>query len=207
MRVLVTYGSKRGGTEGIARMIADELEAENVDVDVLPGGEVGSVQGYDAFVVGGAAYMYHWLKAATEFVTHHRTVLAQHPLWLFSSGPLGTETVDAQGKDVRVNAGPRELPEFEAAFQPREHRVFFGAFDPQSKPIGFVEHVVRLMPAARNAFPVGDFRDWQEIDDWAGSIASAQSIRAAPRIGRCCEAAVMTASALPGCARDPDHPC
>jgi hypothetical protein len=27
------------------------------------------------------------------------------------------------------------------------------------------------MPAARAAFPVGDFRDWQEIDVWAEGIA------------------------------------
>jgi hypothetical protein len=28
-----------------------------------------------------------------------------------------------------------------------------------------------MMPAARNAFPEGDFRDWGEIDAWAEGIA------------------------------------
>jgi menaquinone-dependent protoporphyrinogen oxidase len=29
------------------------------------------------------------------------------------------------------------------------------------------------MPAARNALPRGDFRDWPEIDAWADEIAAA----------------------------------
>ncbi len=33
--------------------------------------------------------------------------------------------------------------------------------------------VMRLMPAARDAIPAGDFRDWPEIEAWAESIAEA----------------------------------
>ena len=31
-----------------------------------------------------------------------------------------------------------------------------------------MERVTRLMPAARDALPTGDFRDWAEIDAWSG---------------------------------------
>ena len=34
-----------------------------------------------------------------------------------------------------------------------------------------MERVTRLMPAARDALPTGDFRDWAEIDAWSGRIA------------------------------------
>ena len=34
------------------------------------------------------------------------------------------------------------------------------------------ERIVRLMPAARNAMPIGDFRDWPAIDAWADDIAA-----------------------------------
>lgn len=35
MRVLVTYGSARGGTKGLARLVADDLRDEGVTVDLL----------------------------------------------------------------------------------------------------------------------------------------------------------------------------
>lgn len=33
------------------------------------------------------------------------------------------------------------------------------------------ERFVSLMPAARDALPDGDFRDWDAIDAWAAGIA------------------------------------
>ena len=32
------------------------------------------------------------------------------------------------------------------------------------------------MPAARNALPAGDFRDWTAIDAWANTIADELSL-------------------------------
>ena len=34
------------------------------------------------------------------------------------------------------------------------------------------ERLVRLMHAAKNAMPAGDFRDWPAIDAWADAIAA-----------------------------------
>lgn len=59
----------------------------------------------------GATYMFHWMKEAREFVTRNRALLAPRPVWLFSSGPLGTEATDKEGRDVRVALEAREIPE------------------------------------------------------------------------------------------------
>lgn len=171
MRVLVVYASRHGATQGIAEQIASTLDRSGVEATLRRADDVGDLAGYDAFVVGSAAYAFHWLKEATAFVRRNRTVLANRPVWLFSSGPLGTETTDAEGRDVRAASEPHEFAELRTAIHPRGERIFFGAYDPNQKPIGFTERVTRMMPATRAAVPVGDFRDWPEIEAWADTIA------------------------------------
>lgn len=171
MRVLVAYASRHGATRGIAERVAATLEHGGLEVTLKPADEVYDAGTYDAFVIGGAAYVFHWMKEATAFVERHRPLLASRPVWLFSSGPLGTSEVDAQGRDARESSTPREFADLAAEIHPREARVFFGAYDPTAKPIGLAERVTRMMPAARDALPAGDYRDWQEIEAWAGGIA------------------------------------
>ena len=163
MRVLVTYGSKRGGTEGIARMIADELEAENVDVDVLPGGEVGSVQGYDAFVVGGGLYANRWQRGARRFVKQHADVLRTHPVWFFSSGPL-----DDSASEHEIPP-PAQVQALMDRVGVREHITFGGRLEPEAK--GFLASRMAKTHA-------GDWRDPQRVKAWAHRIAQALTPRA-----------------------------
>ncbi len=172
MTVLVVYATRHGSTRGIAERIADRLRADGVQAEVKAASEVHDAARYDAFIVGGAAYMFHWLKDATSFVEHNRTVLASRPTWLFTSGPIGTDKVDKEGRDVLVTSVPKEYPRLRGLVHPRGERVFFGALDPNAKPIGAAERFMALMPAARNALPQGDFRDWPVIEAWADEIAN-----------------------------------
>ena len=113
--------------------------------------------------------MSSWLKGASDFVRRNTALLQSKPVWLFSSGPLG-ETKDAQGRDVRETTVPKEIAEFKVAIQPRDHQIFFGAFD--HTKLNFTHRMVYAMPAAKRLFTEGDFRDWKEIDAWAKSIAA-----------------------------------
>jgi menaquinone-dependent protoporphyrinogen oxidase len=88
MRVLVTWGSKRGGTEGIARMLADDLRSRGLEVDALPARRAARVRGFDAAVVGGALYANRWHASARRFIERRAADLRRVPVWLFSSGPL-----------------------------------------------------------------------------------------------------------------------
>ena len=67
---------------------------------------------------GGAAYMFHWLKDASTFARRHREELLRRPVWIFSSGPLGTDLVDEEGQDVRVAARPKEFTELSQQLRP-----------------------------------------------------------------------------------------
>jgi menaquinone-dependent protoporphyrinogen oxidase len=169
MSILVAYASKYGATQGIAERIAGKLRAAGQDAEARPVKAAGDLAAHKAVVIGSAVYFGSWLKEAMEFVRRNRAVLAARPVWLFSSGPLGTSATDAQGHDLRRAAEPKELAELRTAINPRDHRVFFGALD-RSK-MGFKDRMMTSLPAARALFLEGDFRDWTEVEAWAESIA------------------------------------
>ena len=138
----------------------------------VPVEDSGPPEQYDAVVLGGARRTCSTGSnppCSTRTATGTRC--AARPVWLFSSGPLGSDEVDAEGHDVRAGARPREFDELTAALSPRGERVFFGAFHPDQKPIGLGERITRAMPAAHDLLPGGDFRDWDDIEAWATHIA------------------------------------
>jgi menaquinone-dependent protoporphyrinogen oxidase len=175
MKVLVAYASKYGATEGIAERIAAKLTEQGLSVDARRVDTVADAGRYDAFVVGSAVYIGSWLKDAVQFVERNQPVLSTRPLWIFSSGPIGAATTDAQGRDVRTSAVRKEVAGLKESLAPRDHHVFFGAFDRSKLRIG--DRLIAAMPA----FPgsEGDFRDWNEIDAWSTAIA--QELSNAPR--------------------------
>ncbi|MGA8048056.1 MAG: flavodoxin domain-containing protein [Dermatophilaceae bacterium] len=171
MNILVAYATRHGSTAEIAEHIATTLTGKGHEALARPVEEVTGLDGYDAVVLGGAAYMFHWLKPAVRFAKKHRDELAAQPVWLFSSGPLGTDLVDAEGRDVLETTRPREFDDLTALLRPRGEQVFFGAYDPEAEPIGLAERFTRRLPAARDSMPAGDFRDWDAITVWAEQIA------------------------------------
>jgi len=76
---------------------------------------------------------------------------------LFSSGPLGDHVEDLEEQ-------PRQLEHIRRAIAPRDHRMFFGALD--RRVLSFSERMIVMAVKA----PVGDFRDWDDIDTWADGI-------------------------------------
>lgn len=170
MRVLVVYASKYGSTRDIAERIAETLNESGQEAEAVSAAKTRRLNGYDAYVIGSAVYMFSWLKEATDFVRRNTDLLKSKPVWLFSSGPLGTDTKDSQGREIRETTVPKEIAAFQAAIQPRDHHVFWGAFD--HTKLKFTHRMVYAMPAAKKLFTEGDFRDWDEINAWAKSIAA-----------------------------------
>jgi menaquinone-dependent protoporphyrinogen oxidase len=169
MHVLVAYATKHGATRQVAERIADTMRTAGLNVEAQPIKEVADVTVYDAFVVGGAVYFGSWLKEVTTFIQRNEATLSSRPVWLFSSGPLGTAATDANGCDLREATLPKELAGVTDAIMPRDHRVFFGALDHTTFDIP--ERLLWALPPSRGILIEGDFRDWAEIEAWAESIA------------------------------------
>lgn len=166
MRILVTYGSTRGGTQGLAEMVADDLRAEGFEVSLPPPQQVRGLDGYDAIIVGGALYASRWHKAARRFVKRHAAEIRQRPAFFFSSGPLDDS---ASRADIPPVKGVKTLMEKTGV---REHITFGGRLLPDAK--GFPASAM-----AKNR--AGDWRDAGQVKQWTRAIAS--QLRGQVRLG------------------------
>ena len=157
MRVLVTYGSTRGGTQELAEMVGTDLRAEGLTVDVVPPGKVRHINDYDAVIVGGALYASRWHRQSRRFVRRHTRELRQHPTYFFSSGPLDDSASHTAIQPVK---GVQALMQRVNA---RDHTTFGGRLAPDAK--GYPASVMAKKRA-------GDWRDPAQVRTWTHSIAT-----------------------------------
>jgi len=153
-RVLVTWSSRHGSTDEIARTIAGVLAERGIEVEERPISDVDTMYPYDAYIVGSAVYMGKWLREARTFLDEHHELLATRPTWLFSSGPLGVDEADEfDGSKLA------------AAVNAQDHRVFRGRLQRSQLRLG--ERIVARVVGA----PEGDYRDWPVVTAWATAVA------------------------------------
>src|SRR5262245_4866179 len=89
MRVLVTWGSRGGGTEAIAAQVAAALADAGIEVELRAAHEVDTFAEYRAAIIGGAVSANHWHRDARRFVSRHLAGLRRVPVWIFSSAADG----------------------------------------------------------------------------------------------------------------------
>ena len=161
MTVLVAYASKRGSTAEIAETVAATLRRAGLEVDLESVEEVKDIDRYDAVILGSAVYMKRWRGDARHFLKKHRKALRQIPFWVFSSGPVGDPAND--NSDWME---PPKLAEQVEEMGARGHVVFGGSLPLQ--PRGMMERA--MIEGTPKQYR--DRRDWSEIREWAGQVAS-----------------------------------
>jgi menaquinone-dependent protoporphyrinogen oxidase len=157
MRLLVCTASKHGATADIGRAIAEVITGEGIEARVSEPEDVTSLDSFDAVVLGSAVYAGRWMKSMKELVERQSDELARRPVWLFSSGPIGDPP---KPEEDPVDVGP--IVEVIGA---RQHHIFAGKLD--RKALNFGERAI----VTAFKVPDGDFRDWDEVRDWALAIA------------------------------------
>jgi len=164
VRVLVTAASRHGATAELAVAIADGVRrglGGAAEVLVRRPGEVADVSDYDAVVLGSAVYFGHWLEDAHDLLLRCAVALWERPVWLFSSGPVGTPE--------RPPEALLDVDEELRLARAREHRIFPGRLERDR-----LDLAERAMAAALRA-PEGDFRTWAAAAEWGESIGTALS--------------------------------
>jgi len=153
-RVLVAYATKLGSTGEIAEAIAQVLLDGGHRALALPARDVGSLDDWDAVILGSAVYAAYWQKDARLFIERFREGLKARPLWLFSGGPLDRRLARA---DQPITPHGAEIT---AGLGARAHRTFGGRMSLNAA----------VDPQVLQTHRIGDFRDWQAIVEFAYRI-------------------------------------
>lgn len=154
-RALVVFGSKNGGTAGLARMIGGELSRRGWTVIVQDAAQPAELSDIDLVIVGSGLYVNRWHRAARAFVRKNEQALLGVPVWLFSSGPL----------DDSASAGDiAPVPQVQALARRIEahgHMTFGGVLSPDAH--GWFARVMAKKYA-------GDYRDPDQVAEWVRQI-------------------------------------
>ena len=125
-QVLVAYATKYGATGEIAEKIGEVLLQAGLSTDVLQTDRVSDLTPYQAIVLGSAVYIGKWRKEAVKFLKANEKMLAERPVWLFSSGPTG------EGDAVELLEGwqiPGAVEPIADRIQPKDIVVFHGVVE------------------------------------------------------------------------------
>ncbi|MEV7972082.1 flavodoxin domain-containing protein [Cellulomonas sp. NPDC089187] len=168
MRILVTTASRHGGTREIGAAVAEVLATEGHTVEHRDPEDVRRVTDYDAVILGSAVYAGRLAVSLRDLVERQGGQLAALPVWLFWSGPVG------HGGRLTGEAAtpPDDLEVIARRVDAREVAEFGGQL--RSAELDLAERALVALIDAED----GDHRDFDEVAEWARSIAV--SLRGVP---------------------------
>jgi len=158
--VLVTYATRTGSTEEVARAVGETLRHDGLAVEVMPVKDVHSLGRSEAVVLCVPLYMGRLHKDARQFLSANREALMKVPVALFVLGPVQNVEKDWKGAQQQLE---KELAKF-PWLSPVAKHVVGGKFDPAK--LGFPFNFVM------KKMPVRDVRDWNAIHDLANGLAA-----------------------------------
>jgi menaquinone-dependent protoporphyrinogen oxidase len=172
-KILVAYASRCGSTGGVAGAIAGTFCDAGASVDVLRVENVPNLKGYHGVVVGSAIHSDQWLPEALDFVERHGKDLSGLPVAYFLTCLTLVRNTEENRKKALGFMTPlrRKVP----GVTPVDTGLFSGvlAYD----KLSFMVRMVMKMKMQDKGVAEGDYRDWEAIKAWAGSVFPALTTR------------------------------
>ena len=164
--ILVAYATRSGSTAEVAESIASALRQAGLKADLAPVGQVESLQGTTALILGAPLYMGKFPKDFHRFLALHRAALALLRPWCFVLGPTRTEPADFEAARKQAVRELERYPRLQLA----DLQIFGGRWDVKLLPFPF-SLALRLPFNPLAKVPGSDIRDWNAIHDWSLAIA------------------------------------
>ena len=164
-KILVTYASRTGTTEGVAEAIGKTLTENGAQVDVLPMKDIKDLSAYRAVVAGSAIRGSKWLPEAMQFIQTHRATLMQKP---FAEFTVCITLAMSNGSQYREAVSKWVVP-VRAQVRPVSEGLFAGMLDFSKLPLTLDTLGLRLS-VLLGIFPRGDHRDWNAIRLWTKEL-------------------------------------
>jgi menaquinone-dependent protoporphyrinogen oxidase len=172
-RVLVTYGTWCGATQGVAEAVAQTLQENGLVVDVLPVERVSGLESYRGVVIGTSVHAGKLHGKVTGFVKKHRQALSAVPVAIFvdcltmkDDTPENQATVEGYLSPLRATA---------PAVQPVSVGLFAGAVLTETLAFNrqpfFMRGIINAMKKKMDEEGQSDYRDWTAVRVWAEEIA------------------------------------
>lgn len=179
MKALVVYGTRWGGTVGVAEKIGDSLRKAGYTVDVVDAKKKPPrADLYDLVVVGSGIRADSWTREALKFLGKNACILEDKKTALFVS----CQMADNEEEEAREKAKRKYLVKIAEKYglSPIAYG-FFGGFMDFSNSHGLLVDIMvrvnrrKLLKNGLDVSKVYDTRDWNKIEAWAHELATAAS--------------------------------
>jgi menaquinone-dependent protoporphyrinogen oxidase len=164
-RILVTYSSQTGFTQGVAELIGKTIGDDNLKVDVLPMKDVKDVSEYQMVVAGSGIQAGEWLPEAMDFIRKNQVELNKKP---FAAFLVCMTLTMKDGEKYRSHVKEWMQP-VKALVPTISENMFAGGLDISKIPT-FSDRMKFRLSTLVGVWREGDHRDWEAIKGWAREL-------------------------------------
>lgn len=166
-KILVTYATRTGSTEGVAEAISKTLREHGAQADVIPMQAVTDLASYQGVVAGSAIQNQQWLPEAVQFVQTYRAELNQKTFAMFA---VCMTLAMKNGESYRPQISDWLSP-VRRLVRPVSEGIFAGVLDISKIP-SFGDRLKFRLSVLFGVWSEGDHRDWDAIRTWADSLST-----------------------------------